>query len=86
MTVMIGTSPLTVLPDDFLVSGNKTNGKLPGMELELSGNVASSMVKRSLTYDSSKNVNGFYYYNLTFALGGLPNNTVPELVLSYKLA
>ena len=86
MTLMFGTSPLTVLPDDFLVASNQTNGKLPGMELMLSGNVASGAVKRSLTYDSSKNINGFYYYNLTFALGGLPQNTEAELVVSYKLA
>ncbi|KAJ1033090.1 hypothetical protein NDA16_000368 [Ustilago loliicola] len=85
MTLMFGISPLTWLPDNFLLAANKTEGNLPGMELELSGNVASSAVKRSLTYDSSKDVNGFYYYNLTFALAGLPQNTVPELVVSYKL-
>ncbi|TKY85644.1 hypothetical protein EX895_005183 [Sporisorium graminicola] len=85
MTLMVGTSPLNNLPSNFLVSSNSTNGTLPGIELTLSGNVASSAVNRSLTFDSSKNVNGFYYYNLTFALGGLPQNTVPELVVSYKL-
>ena len=86
MTLMFGTSPLNNLPSNFLLSSNSTNGTLPGMELTLSGNVASSAVNRSLTYDSSQNINGFYYYNLTFALGGLPQNTVPELVVSYKLA
>ncbi|KAJ1028337.1 hypothetical protein NDA18_003001 [Ustilago nuda] len=63
-----------------------TEGKLPGMELELNGSVASGAVKRSLTYGSEKNVYGFYYYNLTFALGGLAQNTVPQLVVSYKLS
>lgn len=86
MTLMFGTSPLSNLPSDFLVSSNVTQGMLPGMELTLSGNVASSAVNRSLTYDSSKNINGYFYYNLTFALGGLPQNSVPELVLSYQVA
>ncbi|GAC94055.1 hypothetical protein PHSY_001624 [Pseudozyma hubeiensis SY62] len=85
MTLMFGTSPLNNLPSDFLVSSNSTNGTLPGMELSFSGNVASGAVNRSLTYDSSKNINGFYYYNLTFALGGLPKDAVPELVVSYKV-
>ena len=85
MTLMFGTSPLNTLPSDFLVSSNRTDGKLAGIELELSGNVASNAVSRSLTYDSSKNINGFYYYNLTFALGGLPKTAVPELVVSFKI-
>lgn len=85
MTIMIGTSPLNNLPSDLLVSSNHTNGALPGIELTLSGNVASNVVERSLTYDSSKNVNGFYYYNLTFSLSSLPKSTVPELVVSYKV-
>ncbi|KAJ1588574.1 hypothetical protein NDA11_001911 [Ustilago hordei] len=86
MTLMFGISPLAWLPDDFLLASNRTEGKLPGMELELNGSVASGAVKRSLTYDSEKNVYGFYYYNLTFALGGLAQNTVPQLVVSYKLS
>lgn len=85
MTIMIGTSPLNNLPSDFLVSSNGTNGMLPGMELELSGNVASGKVNRTLMYNSANTINGFYYYNLTFALGGMPQNTTPELVISYKV-
>lgn len=86
MTLMFDISPLAWLPDDFLLASNRTEGKLPGMELELSSSVASGAVESSLTYDSEKNVYGFYYYNLTFALGGLPQNTVPQLVVSYKLS
>ncbi|KAJ1025537.1 hypothetical protein NDA13_004345 [Ustilago tritici] len=86
MTLMFGISPLAWLPDDFLLASNRTEGKLPGMELELNGSVASGAVKRSLTYDSEKKVYGFYYYNLTFALGGLAQKTVPQLVVSYKLS
>lgn len=86
MTLMFGTSPLNNLPSDFLVSSNRTRGKLPGIELELSGNVAGPEVNRTLSYDSSKNINGFYYYNLTFALNSIPTGVVPELVVSWKEA
>lgn len=86
MTIMFSITPLAVIPADFLVASNETNGKLPGIELSLGGNVASNAVHRSLTFDSSMDINGFYYYNLTFELGGLAQNTVPELVVSYQLA
>lgn len=85
MTLMIGTSPLDNLPSDLLLHSNATSA-VPGIQLELSGNVAAGSVNRSLTYDSSKTVNGFYYYNLTFALGSLPKTQVPELIIAYKIA
>ncbi|KAF8194411.1 hypothetical protein K438DRAFT_1827950 [Mycena galopus ATCC 62051] len=78
MTFLFGGLPHVSLPADFLANGT---GELPGLRLEISGNVASEGT-RTLVYGTGA-INDLPYYNLTYAFGDL-GGAVPQLVIAVE--
>ncbi|KAF7357361.1 Chitin synthase 4 [Mycena sanguinolenta] len=77
MTFLLSGFPHLTLSTDFLANGT---GVLPGLRLEVSGNVVSSGT-RTLVYGSGT-INDFPYYNLTYAFDDL--GEVPRLMIEVE--
>ncbi|KAJ6455479.1 hypothetical protein C8R45DRAFT_1036459 [Mycena sanguinolenta] len=77
MTFLISGFPHVSLSADFLANGT---GVLPGLRLEVSGNVANGGT-RTLVYGSGT-INDLSYYNLTYAFGDF--GAVPELTIAVE--